>query len=255
MKNQKNVIFTFSSVIDKIFQNDEIMKNKDLIFSLKTISKKIIDENDNEKIIDTFLKSFLKTPNQNLLIFQISIENLKHLNHIQFLLDNVIKENENSLKNKYFMIIIHLKRILPNLNITNNYLTSYNNLVSHLSDYNQIFIDNLKGTHDNITNILELSNKELFLREDLYNWEKEFDKIVYPAFSTICYEIKNQSNEIDKNNYREKATQELINNKQLKKYIQDKIIDAIDKNEKSILFNVFTDKNFSYNDIYHFILF
>ena len=249
MKKQKNVIFTFSSVIDKLFQNDEIMKNKDLTFSLQTISKKIIDENDNEKIIDTFLKSFKSSSNQNLLIFQISIENLKHLNHIQSLLDNFIKENENSLTNKYFMIIIHLKRILPNLNITNNYLTSYNNLVSHLSDYNQIFIDNLKGTHDNITNILELSNKELFLREDLYNWEKEFDKIVYPAFSTICYEIKNQSNEIDKNNYREKATQALINNKQLKKEIQDKIIDAINKNEKSILFSVFTDKNFSYNDI------
>ena len=141
------------------------------------------------EIIDSFLKSF-KSSNQNLLIFQISIENLKHLNHIQFLLDNFIKENKNSLNNKYFMIIIHLKRFLPNLNITNNYLTSYNNFVSHLSDYNQIFIDNLKGTHDNITNILELSNKELFLREDLYNWEKEFDKIVYPAFSTICYEIK-----------------------------------------------------------------
>ena len=249
MKNQKNVIFTFSSVIDKVFQNDECIKNNDLTFSLKTISKKIIDENDNEKIIDSFLKSFLKTENQNLLIFQISIENLKHLNHIQFLLDNFIKENENSLKNKYFMIIIHLKRILPNLNITNKYLTSYNNLVSHLSDYNQIFIDNLKGTHDNITNILELSNKELFLRNYLFNFEEEFDKIVYPAFLTIDYEIKNQSNEIDKNNYRDKATQALINNKQLKEYIQEKIIEGIDKNEKSVLFNVFTDKNFSYNDI------
>ncbi len=248
MTSQKNVIFTFSSVIDKIFLNDEIIQNKDLTFSLKKTYKKIIDENDNEKIIDSILKSYMKSTN-NLLIFQISFENLKHLNHIQFLLDNFILENEISLKNKYFIIIIHLKRILPNLNVTSRYLSSYSNLISHLSNYNQIFIDNLKGKHENITSILELSNKELFGRKDLYNIEQEFDKTVYPAFLTICYEILNQTNEINQNNYREKASKALIDNKQLKKYIQEKIIDEIDKNEKSILMSVFIDKNFVYNDI------
>ena len=70
-------------------------------------------------------------------------------------------------------------------------------MVFHAFDYNQILIDNLKG---NTRYILQNNNNELFLRKVLCDIKRIWQNYLYLIF-TICYEIKNQLNEIDKNNY------------------------------------------------------
>ena len=58
-------------------------------------------------------------------------------------------------------------------------------LISHLSDFYQIFIDNLNGEDMSIFDIMKLKKNELF--EKCLNLKKEFMKSIYDTFSYFNY--------------------------------------------------------------------
>ena len=75
MKNQKNIIYTFSHILDLLMKGLEV-KNK--IFgtiNFNTIYKKIIEDNCSEKLIEKYIQTFLNNEKYNVLIFQIHSNN------------------------------------------------------------------------------------------------------------------------------------------------------------------------------------
>ena len=152
IQNHQNIIFTFSKIFDSIGEDNEI-------------SNKIIDNTDFEKSIENYIDNFFDSNDKKYLIFQIKEDLFEHLNHIQNLIDNYLKNKKRkkidlNKTQKYIIFIIHLKReILNDENKINN------NYISHLSPYNQLFIDNLKGDNISITQFFDISNKDLLMKK------------------------------------------------------------------------------------------
>jgi len=55
-------------------------------------------------------------------------------------------------------------------------------LISHLSPWKQMFIDNLNSLNNNFKEIYESSTLDLFKNKSLINGEEEFKKDLYHAF-------------------------------------------------------------------------
>ena len=251
-KNQsKNIIFTFSRIFDGL-TGDE-----------KDYSIRIIDKNDSEKLLDEFIDKFYRTENKKIMIIQLKKDLIEHLNHIQNLIDNYNKNiNENTnIKEKHIIIIIHLKREVfysfENKNKDNNY-------ISHLSPYNQIFIDNLKGEDISITKFFDLENEILYNGEDnnkdnniinIFNKTDEFKNLIYQGFMRFSYKFLNQYKgdiEITETNYHEQATSSLKYGKGNKflGVIQNRIIEIICQNKtNNIIFEIINNTDYQQKGI------
>ncbi len=85
--------------------------------NFNTIYKKIIEHNCFEKIMEKCIQAFLYNEKYNVLICQILRNNCEHLNHIQFLYENYLKNEENNMEstNKTIIFIIYLKRNILNI--------------------------------------------------------------------------------------------------------------------------------------------
>ena len=97
MKNQKNIIYTFSHILDSLMKGLEVKNEIFGTINSNTIYKKIIEDNCSEKIIEKCIQAFLYNEKYNVLIFQIQSNNCEHLNHIQFLYENYLKNEENNM--------------------------------------------------------------------------------------------------------------------------------------------------------------
>ena len=135
-------------------------------------------------------------------------------------------------------------KYLPNENPIEN-----TNFISYLSPYDQTFIDNLNGKDILITEILELKNIELYSNPNVYDMDGQFDKLIFPSFTTISYDIDNIIEGVSIDNYYENVVEKLIKNEELKKRIKNKLIDFIDKESKSLLHSIFYRNNFEKSDI------
>ena len=238
----KNIIFTFSYIYENIDYN--------------YIALKIINNNDYEKTILNFIEYFFHSEQKTIMIIKIK-KNLcyKHLNHIQNLIDNYIVENNINLidpnKPKYIIFIIHLNRIINKSEKEIN-----NMIISHLSSYNQIFIDNLKGDNISIIQFYNLKSENIFNMSiknekneiiDFFNKDLEFENIFFEGFMSFSYKFLNEVpkdlKELTEENYSKIAIKKLKTNEiEFYKLIQEKIIGIIClKSMKNIINEVITD--------------
>ena len=249
MKNTRNVIYTFSHILDLLMKGLEVDNEIYGKINNNTIYKKIIEENYSEKLIERSIQAFLTNNKYNVLIFQIQAYNSKHLNHIQFLYENLLNNTEinNKENNKAIILIIYLKR--EYIHLKNENPLKSTNFISHLSSYEQTFIDNLNGDDLYITELIGLKNVDLYKNEKIYNLNQQFNNTIYPAFTTISYGIDNLIEDISFENYYEKVIEKLINNEELKEKIKNKIIEFIQKESDSLLYSTFYGNNFEKYDI------
>ncbi len=203
MNNNKNIIYTFSNIFEKLdFNIKNEIKNE--IFSNyekenKTILINVNNFNSESEIEETIEKFFINK-DKNLLIFNVDKSNFQHLNHLNFLYEKCEKENEN--KNKFVIFIVHLQKY----NEEKNEIYKY--VISLLSNYSQIMIDNLKGKEILITDLINLTNIELFNNKLLFNYDQSFKTQIYEIFFSIIYQFKNK---IIKENKEELSENEYIN--------------------------------------------
>ena len=87
----------------------------------------------------------------------------------------------------------------------------------------------MNGKDTLITEIIELKNIELFKNPRVYNMNGQFDKVIFPSFTTISYDIDNIIEGVSLENYYEKVVDKLIKNKDLKNKIKNKLIEFIEK--------------------------
>jgi hypothetical protein len=184
---------------------------------------------------------------QNVLIFQIQSFNCEHLNHIHFVYENYLKMEKNINKKKAIIFIIYLEREIKYLK--NDNIITNTNFISHLSSFEQTFIDNLNGKDFLITELIGLKNTELYNNSKIYNLNEQFNKSIFPAFTTISYEIDNVIEDISFENYYEKVIEKLIKNEELKEKIKNKLLEFIEKESNSLLYSTFYGNNFEKNDI------
>ena len=266
MTIQKNIIYTYSSISDQIsFKDNEINQINDNIEKDEGNENNIIMneddenfnliENDNEiekekygssqtkeiyiesiksileleKIIDDFLNE----ESQNL--FVIKFRNIKNdldkMYQINLLIDECVSKYNNKTK-KYFIFIVYLIREQNNKEKNND----QNNLISRVcKNCYSLFIDNLNGKKYNLIKLLTMKNEELFkffLIDELQN-------NVDISFRFMAYEFsKNETDELNRNNYRKLMIEKISGNKYIQKYIGMCLL-KISINPKEILRSIF----------------
>jgi len=247
INTKKHIIYTYSNILDEI---EAIENYKYGSFNKKSIKNILVNKSNSERYIDDKISEYFNDKNLNLCIFHFDQEVYINMNHINYLIEN----NENRLndafeheKQKPIVFIIHLKRIIDANKRKEFNISEY--FISHLTEWKQIFIDNLNGKNINLKKVLNASNHELFRNYDLFNLESEFDNHLYNAFSCIKYNINVNMTDIENNEYIKKACEYIMSNKQLKKTIQNLVLKKIEMNKESIIQKIFTHYNFEENDV------
>ena len=241
MKNNKNIIYTFSDILDIFYDYDDfnIENEKFGFINENTIENDIfIQQINSENEIEKIIKNFIKNKDKNLIIFKFLPNDIEHLNHIKFIIENFEREKKYNFNKKAFIFIVYLKR---NLFHNNNNNLSNQNLFYFLSDFEQTFIDNLINEKNiNIIDLLNLNNKEIFLK--LINNKEIFHEIIYEIFSTINYNFINVDKNFDKKNYIENISKEILKNEFLIDILKEKTLDLINE-EENIIKKIFYEKN------------
>ena len=253
INSNKHIIYTFSNILDSIFGYDngtnQIMNSKYGQFNNEQTKNIFVNEYHTERDIDKIILDYYTNNNFNLCIFHFNIDDIPHLVHINYLINNNeinLKEN-NAFISKVILFIIHCKRKIVNSNKNENLKNEY--LLSHLTEWKQFFIDNLNDINISFDEIFRSSTNELFRNENLINLEEEFRKDLYHAFTLISYNLKINFSPIEKDEYIENICEYIFSNDKLKTTIQNLIIKKIDNFKDNIIMKVFTEYNFEENDV------
>ena len=308
MNVQKNVIYTYSSISDQlVFEKNENNIFNDNNEKENENQNKIIlndDEDDNffdinqidvqeekekekeifnpEKTKEVFIESiksiidlekiiddFLSEENQNLFVIKFrNIKNeLEKMNQINLLIDECLSKYNNNIK-KYFIFIVYLIREedIVEKKEEKNYLIS-----RVCKNCYTVFIDNLHGKDYNLIKLLTMKTEDLFK----FFFIDELQKNVDISFRFMAYEFSNNETEIlNRNNYRKKMIEKILENKNIQKYIgicllklsinPAEILKTIfikDKNKnkkakKSLIFEVeYNRNNIDFIDIFKKVIF
>ena len=251
MNNNKNIIYTFSDILEPIFKyQKDIIKNQ----TFGNISKKTIEEDlfiyniNSERQLENRIEKFIKDKGKKICIIKLIPIDCVHLHHIKFIIEN-FERNYNVRYNKCFIILIHMKRYIYGLEEdSDDYFINNQNLISLISDFTQIFIDNIHGSEISIYDLINLNNKKLLEREDLIKIKEETNNNIYDIFATIDYQIKNIYDDDLKQNYTEVISQKLLENNNLLKKVIESAIKLVEEQD-DIIKDIFYKNNFEKFDI------
>jgi len=232
MNKKKNVIYTFSKILDKINKFDKI-ENKKLDLKLNSLDDiKIIkiggikSEKEYEKNIDEFFNE----DKYKICIIHFSPQESNLINYTKFFLENKEKEYKNN--SKIFILIIHILRIFNNeLDNSKKNEKEYQEIlnkktlketISHLSDYYQVFIDNLNGDKNiSLREVFDLENNKIV--DTFLSPNKNRDCNTYASLYFFNYNILYSFGELNKENYVEKLIKYFEENNKMKTRINNYI--------------------------------
>jgi hypothetical protein len=139
------------------FENRKIETKLFGEISKKNIRQYNISAFESEIGIDKEIEDFYTKDDLKIIILKFTPQDLDKISSIKFLVDNIEKEKENENK-KMFIFMIFLTRFIQdkysNEEIEEKTIKG-KELISYLSNYNQIFIDNLVGEKVSIIDILD----------------------------------------------------------------------------------------------------
>ena len=259
MKQDKNIVYSFSNDLDQIQNIDNI--DNPTFGNINKENTKIINigginsENELETEINQFMTNEFK-----LCIIHFSPDEGEFMNYIKYFLENKEKEfvdrNENNKCKKAYIFIMHMKRIF------NNELKDFSSksekekneinkkilkeTISNLSGYYQIFIDNLNGDEQfTLDNLIHLKGNEAFNK--FICFDEELNKNIFKSIFYMNYNIISYIGGLNKISYINRLIHYIEKNESLRKilnkYIMGKItyeedlINKIFKNESTITEN------------------
>ena len=247
MKNNKNIIYTFTNYFSNI-DNFDIIKNE-MLGDIKKENIFIININSYSSALefeDDLNEGFFEDNNKKLCIIKFKSDERNFLNYVKSLFENKEREICENIK-KAWIFIVYLTRTFEDIKIEqvseneDEDMNKYNETISLSSDFYQIFIDDLNGTEKyEINDILNLNTKELLMKWIDYN--KLIDRNIFQTLSYFEYDIPYQFKKIHKNNYAEEIAKMIIDNKNLKSKINEVIITQMAKDE-NIIYNCLNKKN------------
>ena len=258
MKDQKNVIYTFSNIFDIMqIKNDINNKTFGNINKENTIILKINNiESENE--FEEILNNFMNNNKQKLCIIQFNTDEGSMMNYIQYFIENKEKEHLKNNKDKkikenkkVFIFIIHIRRIfnheLENFELKDEKTKKEINkkilkeTISNLSGYYQIFIDNLNGDEKlTVDIILKMKGNGLFSK--FLDLDEELSKNIFKSILYIKYNINSYIGNLNKDNYIKTLLDYIKNNKKIRDLINECILRQITY-EDDIMNEIFKKKN------------
>ena len=258
MKKIKNIIYTFSSVEAPILSK-KVNINTEMFGEINSenTTEIMVGSLNSENELEEKIENFYLNPSKKILIFKFNPFETDIMNHIKFFIENQIiekysikegDENKDNFKNSYkkaFIFTIHLNRIFNKDSIdkkNKNYIerNKLGELISHLSDFYQIFIDNLNGDCESLNTLMK--NKIEILFKECLKLEDEFMKSIYNAFSYFNYKFNIKIPYYNERNY----TKFLIKYLQEEEDLKKKIIKCITEKpmEKTDIFYEILEKNY-----------
>ena len=261
--NNKNVVYTFSNDLDIITNIDNIdspivgniNKNNTKIIKLSSINSEI----ELERLID----EFIGIVDNKLCIIQFTPEKGNMMNYMKYFIGNKEKEYLNQNKEikeykKLFIFIMHIKRIF------NSELNDFDKksekekkeiekkmlkeTISNLSDYYQIFIDNINGDEQlTLNNILKMKGNDIF-KKCLF-LEDELSKNIFTTIFYMKYNINFPFGGLNKETYIDRIIHFIDSNKSLRLIINDVIMRQLTVQD-NIISKIFNNPNYiTENDI------
>ena len=260
-ENTKSVIYTFTSIDEPLLTAipDDLSFETKMFGKIKKSNIKDIQisslsaENELEAELE---KIYLDQENKfKIIVFRFNPDETDIMNYIKFFIENHIKEknyiDENNNNKKAFIFSVHMNRIFEvdkkdpkkKKYIERNELGE---IISHLSDFYQIFIDNLNGGDISIIDIMKFKGKELF--EKCLNIDKEFLKYIYNVFSYFTYNFTmNLDDQIKKENYSLKVIEYLKEQSELREMISKCILNQ-KMGQNDILGEILKNKDYFTRD-------
>ena len=279
----KNIIYTFSNIHEDIeiksIVNTNIKNNSKIEIKKESIIKKLVSSFKSENDFEALLKDFYDDNKKNVLLLQFVPNDCIKMNLINNIIENDEKERKKKNDNKIFVFVIYLYRIEKEVERKQKKIIKNNNseqlkreeeekkrekiakeakilknqyLVSHLSDYKQIFIDNLNGVNVSIVEILESLNEEVYNMKELIDIKQQIKTNTFHSFSTIKYNFKNKIGNIEKTKYQKEMTEKINKKEEFKKKLQQSIQKQI-KNEENVALVLFKNQDGIQNDDKDFI--
>ena len=247
ISSHKHVIYTFTNILDPIFDNNDIIKNNKFgNFSLNSSKIIKIGNFNSEREIENELIDFFENRRYNLYIFQFENTNCIHLSHIKNLIENSF--NEENKNKKVIIFIIYLKRILKNSHKNKAHKTINSQyLIPLISDFQQIFIDDLNGKNFLIIDLFEKEIENLFNNKELINVNSIFESSLFYIFTLTNHIFLDH---LEKENYENQYIEYWINYlKRYKQQINNIIFQNIRKNiNKTFFSDIFYLNIFKEND-------
>ena len=257
INQNKNIIYTFSNILDPIsfkFEDNNnyietMMYGKIFNENIKIVLiNSIKSENELERIIDNFYSN----EKEKIIIFKFNTDEIEYINYMKYFIEDKEKNDLYNNNKKTFIFIIYIKRIFyqeinPNIKNKNK---DWKEVITHLSEYYQIFIDNLNGIDKNITKLIGQKCNNNLISMCSIDVDKLFLKNLYIIFSFFRYNFNCQIKDIDinKNNYSKYIIEYLNKDNNLRNKIILEILnfDNINKDEdiiKYILLNYSINQN------------
>ena len=249
--NNKNVVYTFSNNLEEINNLDGI--NNPLIGKVeeKYIKQIQINSIKSENELERQIDNFFNDDKSKICLVKFLPYEGSLMNYVKYLIQN--KEKDYGLKqNKIFIFIVHLVRVLKkDLNdIDKKPLneqieirkTILEETLSNLSDYYQIFIDNLNGDEKlKIEKILTMKKKELF--QNIVNVDEELSQNIYKCISYMKYNIIAPYKGLSQENYVDELIKFISKSRRLRKLMNECIFRQTLNNNDDIINKIFKDKN------------
>ena len=224
MKNTKNVIYTFTSIDNALLENVSGQFDTELLGRIdkSNIKEVKINSLNEEKDLEVILEDVYlnKRDKIKIVLFKFTPYQAGIMNYIKFFIENHIKEKNYIDENnrKVFIFSVHMNRIFnedennPKRKryVEENILTD---TITHLSDFYQIFIDDLNGEDFSIVDIMKMDKKELFKK--CLKLDVELTNNIYKTFSLFNYNFIINIEGINNDNYSKEILKFLKNNQDL----------------------------------------
>ena len=257
MENNKNIIYTFTNILDSLifnFYDDDDKYIETVKFGKMTkeniyilLINAIKSENELENIFDNIYSD----EKIKLIILKFNSNEIELINYMKCFIEE--KENLNNIK-KSFIFIIFIKREFfketeTNQNNENNDL---NQNISHITEYHQIFIDNLNGIEQNITQLIRQKNNKNILNICFADTNKLLNQYIFKILSYFNYNFKYQLKDIEitNNNYTKYIIEYIKKDNILKNLILDELLSINStNNDEDIIKTILINNPIKENDI------
>ena len=227
MTNNKNIVYTFSNILDLIENLDNINNPKFGEISNNNIKQMKISSYKSENEFEKEIDEFFEDDKYKLCFIKFNAYEGTFINYVKFFIEN--KENDfmsnkkrkdESSPPKIFIFIVYLVRVFDNLKKKSKHIKPkvLKETISFSSGYYQIFIDNLNGIWEfSFKNLLELKGIEFF--EKFLNFDEELKRNIYTSISYINYNIPFSYEKLNGDNYVNKLINYIENNKEVRDHI------------------------------------
>ncbi len=249
LTTNKNVVYTFSSNMEAIKNINNIDNPTFGHFENENIAQIEISSIKSEMELERQLDIFFSEEKYKLCFIKVRPHEGKFMNYLNYFIDNKAKDfefskkvkNKNSVK--IFIFIVHVVRVF-NSDLKNFDKKSQkeqneinkkilNQTLSSLTDYYQIFIDNLNREEElSVDKILQMERDEIYLK--CLNIDRELLTNVFTSLTFFNYNIISSVKDLKQNTYIKKFMHLIRFNPRLRKLINNCILRQISKQEDII---------------------